>query len=63
MSPLDVMLFAMKWSLTAGKLTAASGFASDAAPYIHPKLSSMDANVKGNLTVIAKTGVPRVGRD
>lgn len=40
MTPLDVMLEAMRDAYRAGGAVAAAEFAKDAAPYIHPKLSS-----------------------
>ena len=40
-SPLEVMLEAMRWARDNGDLTAAAGFAKDAAPYIHPRLAAV----------------------
>ena len=57
------MIEAMRRRIDADDWAGAATHAKDAAPYVHPRLSNIDANVKGNLTVIAKTGVPRVGRD
>lgn len=55
-TPLEVMLKAMQFSIgkfdeTQGidHLVAAASFAKDAAPYMHPRLSSVE--VEGNLKV------------
>ena len=41
MTPLDVMLAAMKDAVTRGDMAAAAGFAKDAAPYVHPRLQAI----------------------
>ena len=41
MTPLDVILAAMKDAVTRGDLAAAAGFAKDAAPYVHPRLQAV----------------------
>ena len=41
-SPLDVMLGAMRDAWDSGDKAAAANFAKDAAPYLHPKLSSIE---------------------
>ncbi|TXH53570.1 MAG: hypothetical protein E6Q97_12960 [Desulfurellales bacterium] len=41
-TPLDVMLRAMEHALQAGDLDKAHGYAKDAAPYVHPKLASVE---------------------
>lgn len=41
-SPLDVMLGAMRDAWAAGDKEKAANFAKDAAPYLHPKLSSVE---------------------
>lgn len=41
-SPLDVMLGAMREAWEKGDKAAAANFAKDAAPYLHPKLSSIE---------------------
>lgn len=46
-TPLDVMLEAMRDAFDAGGAIAAQPFAVAAAPYVHPKLSSVDASVTG----------------
>jgi hypothetical protein len=40
--PLEVMLQAMRAAHAAGDLAAAAAFAKDAAPYLHPKLASVE---------------------
>ncbi len=51
--PLDVMMEAMRDAYKAGGAVAAFPFAKDAAPYLHAKLSSIEASGKdgGALTV------------
>lgn len=41
-SPLEVMLGAMREAWTNGDMAGAANFAKDAAPYLHPKLSSIE---------------------
>lgn len=41
-TPLEVMLGAMRDAWAAGDKEAAANFAKDAAPYLHPKLSSVE---------------------
>lgn len=45
-SPLDVMLGAMREAWDSGNVTAAANFAKDAAPYMHPRLQAVEH--KGN---------------
>jgi hypothetical protein len=45
-TPLEVMLEAMNSFREAGDLEKAAGFAKDAAPYMHAKLSSVEMNAK-----------------
>jgi len=40
LSPLDVMLHAMKIDVAAGEWRSAASLAEKAAPYLHPKLAS-----------------------
>jgi hypothetical protein len=42
LSPLEVMLRAMRKAWDTGDMAAAANFAKDAAPYLHPKLSSIE---------------------
>lgn len=41
-TPLEVMLFAMRAAANAGHLDDAAKIAGHAAPYIHPKLASIE---------------------
>ena len=41
-SPLDVMLGAMRKSWDAGQMKEAAKFAVDAAPYVHPRLAAVE---------------------
>src|SRR5437763_1091690 len=45
LSPLDIMLERMKTCYVNGDLAAAHEAAKDAAPYLHAKLSSIDARL------------------
>ena len=45
-TPLEVMLETMHMLRNAGEHEKASQIAKDAAPYVHPRLSSIDARVK-----------------
>lgn len=44
-TPLDILIGAMKEAYTLGGYMAAAPFAKEAAPYVHPKLSSIEAKV------------------
>lgn len=46
-TPLEVMLQTMREKWEAGDKEGACQVAKDAAPYVHPKLSSVNANVDG----------------
>lgn len=46
-TPLEVMLEAMREAYEEGGAKAAMPFAKEAAPYLHPKLTSVDANLNG----------------
>lgn len=60
MSPLEVMLKAMRERVEDGDLVGASAIAKDAAPYIHPRLSSVSSDVKmaGQIVYQVMTSVP-----
>lgn len=45
-TPLDVLIEAMKDAYEAGGAIAAAAFAKEAAPYVHPKLSAIEAKVE-----------------
>ena len=44
LTPLEVMLRAMRRHWRKGELDRAAVIAKDAAPYVHPRLSSIDLN-------------------
>lgn len=44
-TPLDILIGAMKEAYDKGGFMAAAPFAKEAAPYVHPKLSSIEAKV------------------
>jgi hypothetical protein len=56
MSPLEVILECMNEARGAGDTKAAANYANMAAPYIHPKLSSITSNNihNGNLTIVTE---------
>jgi molybdopterin-guanine dinucleotide biosynthesis protein A len=45
-TPLEVMLEAMNKLRAGGELEKAAAVAKDAAPYVHPKLASVEMNAK-----------------
>lgn len=50
-TPLEVMLEAMREAYETSGAIAAVPFAKEAAPYVHPRLSAVDANAQGDLIV------------
>lgn len=69
-TPLDILIGAMQEAYNKGGYMAAAPFAKEAAPYVHPKLSSIEAKVDNthrdakeltdaDLTDIAAGGSPR----
>jgi hypothetical protein len=60
-SPLEVMLGAMREAWEAGDKEAAANFAKDAAPYIHPRLAAVEhsGNQDKPLSFNITSGVPR----
>ena len=46
-TPLEVMLDAMRQAHKKKDLAAAAGFAKDAAPYMHPRLSAVALDLTG----------------
>lgn len=50
-TPLEVMLEAMRDAYKGGGAVAASVYAKEAAPYVHPRLASIDADVKQDLSI------------
>lgn len=55
-SPLEVMLEAMREFRSAGDLEKAAGFAKDAAPYIHPRLAAIEHSGKDGGPIVVKAG-------
>lgn len=62
-SPLDVMLEAMREAYKEGGAKAAMPYAKEAAPYLHAKLSSVDAKVDGVIGQYAAQPIPVEARD
>lgn len=54
LTPLQVMIDAMQEAHLLGDMKAAANFASMAAPYVHPRLSSMNATVDGAVKATVK---------
>jgi hypothetical protein len=49
-TPLQCMLFVMHKALEANNMALAMSCAAVAAPYVHPKLTSSDVRISGELT-------------
>jgi len=62
-TPLEVMLEAMREAYEQGGAAAAMPYAKEAAPYLHPKLSSVDAKVDGVIGQYAAQPIPVEQRD
>ncbi len=60
-TPLEVMLQAMRQSWEAGNIVLASGFAEKAAPYVHPRLAAVEhsGDKENPVAMQILTGVPR----
>jgi hypothetical protein len=58
LSPLEVMLLAMRASLKAGKLPEAAQLAAMVAPYCHHRLSSNDTHISSNNVVYVVADEP-----
>lgn len=58
MTPLDILLEAMKEAYQQGGALMAAPWAKDAAPYVHPKLANIDANVQGDFIVEVRRFAP-----
>lgn len=52
--PLDVLMRAMRGSLASGNLKEAAAYAEKAAPYMHPRLSSVDATHKHDFSRLSE---------
>jgi hypothetical protein len=48
-TPLDVLLEAMRDAYEVGGAMAAAVYAKEAAPYVHPKLSSIEGSLDGTI--------------
>jgi hypothetical protein len=59
-TPLEVMLECMRSYLKAGDLDKAVAFAKDAAPYIHPRMASVEVGGKPGAPPIETREVPSV---
>lgn len=57
------MLEAMREAYEEGGASAAMPYAKEAAPYLHPKLSSVDAKVDGVIGQYAAQPIPVEQRD
>jgi hypothetical protein len=58
-TPLEVMLCAMRHYFDAGEYANAAAFARDAAPYVHPRLSSVEVSgdAQPNVSVTVVGGI------
>lgn len=50
LTPLQVMIDAMRAAHQEGRVKDATTYAAMAAPYVHPKLASIDSKVKGEVS-------------
>lgn len=50
LTPLDVMIDAMREAHMAGNSKEAASYAAMAAPYVHPRLATVNANHSGGIT-------------
>lgn len=50
LTPLDVMIDAMREAHMIGNTKEAASYAAMAAPYVHPRLATVNANHKGEIT-------------
>lgn len=62
-TPLDVMLEAMREAYSKGGALMAMAYAKEVAPYVHPKLASIDAKVDGVIGQYAAQPIPVEERD
>ena len=68
MTPLEVLLKGMRDALAANNIKEACFYAKDAAPYVHPKLATVqhqgdDERPMAFRVLDVLTGVPRAGED
>lgn len=59
-SPLEVMIGAMREAWEKGDRPAAANFAKDAAPYVHPRLAAVEhsGNAEKPVAYVIQSGVP-----
>lgn len=62
-TPLEVMLEAMREAYQVGGAAAAFVFAKECAPFMHPKLSAVDAKLDGTLGTYEAQPIPVEERD
>lgn len=62
-TPLEVMLETMRARWDSGDREGASQIAKDAAPYMHPRLTAVDATVQGELGSYEAQRIPVAERD
>lgn len=62
-TPLEVMLEAMREAYEEGGAAGAFLYAKECAPFIHPKLSAVDATIDGKLGTYAAKEIPVEERD
>lgn len=55
MSPLELMVLCMQEAFTAGDKDKGFLYAKDIAPYVHPKLASIDQRTESSLVIEVKT--------
>lgn len=55
MSPLELMIMCMQEAFTEGDQAKGFLYAKDIAPYVHPKLASIDQRTEGTLTIEVKS--------
>src|SRR5207302_8270258 len=57
-TPLEVILEAMREAYRQQGAAAAVPYAKEAAPYVHPRLSAVDANIDGVIRQYAAQPIP-----
>jgi hypothetical protein len=62
-TPLEVMLNAMRRHYENGEFDQAAAVAKDAAPYMHPRLASVEQKVEGATTNYVVMGIPEAESD
>jgi hypothetical protein len=59
MTPLEVMLYAMRHELECGQVRSAASIAEKAAPYVHCKMAPRAEDSGGEVTIVINGGLPR----